>query len=371
MRLRSWKQKAGSSFDLEMTPSFSELLLNWYKVHARVLPWRGHPDPYAVWVSEIMLQQTRVETVTPYFNAWMQRFPDIPSLANAEEQDVLRAWEGLGYYSRARNLHKAARVMMENFGSSLPREHSQLLDLPGIGAYTAAAIASIAFGQDRAVVDGNVKRVLARVMNYEQPVNTPAAEKELRGMAGDLLPAGEAGDFNQAMMDLGATICVPRNPLCEQCPLAAVCQACLLHLQSRLPVMLEKAPIPHYLVTAAVITNGNTVLLAKRPSNGLLGGMWEYPGGKVEEGETHEQALIRELSEELSVSIAVGEKVGNYRHAYTHFRVTLYAYKAMITSGVPAAIEASEIRWVAITDLEQYPMGKIDRTISRDLQDNG
>ena len=351
-----------------MTPEFSKHLLNWYKINARVLPWRGHPDPYAVWVSEIMLQQTRVETVIPYFLKWMRQFPDIPSLARAPEQEVLRAWEGLGYYSRARNLRKAARVVLEKFDGSLPQEHTQLLGLPGIGAYTAAAIASIAFGQDQAVLDGNVKRVLARVQNFAKPVNTPAAEKELRVRAAALLPTGQAGIFNQAMMDLGATICLPRNPLCTGCPVANLCQARQHNLQSHLPVITEKAPIPHYIVTAAVISRGDTVLLAKRPSDGLLGGLWEYPGGKVEGDETHEQALQRELQEELGVSIRVGEHVGDYRHAYTHFRVTLHAYHARIESGTPAALEASEIRWVGLSDLEQYPMGKIDRRISLDLQ---
>jgi A/G-specific adenine glycosylase len=354
-----------------MDASFSKLLLDWYKENARVLPWRGHPDPYAVWVSEIMLQQTRVDTVIPYFLKWMQQFPDIPTLALASEQQVLRAWEGLGYYSRARHLHQAAKLVTQEDHGQLPQEYTRLMCLPGIGTYTAAAITSIAFGQDRAVVDGNVKRVLARVFNYPSPINTPSAEKELEKIALDLLPAGEAGDFNQALMDLGATVCIPRNPSCGICPLQELCYACKHHLQADLPIVKEKKPVPHYTVTAAVITRGEEVLIARRPPNGLLGGLWEYPGGKVEKDETHEEALSRELQEELGVSIGVGEKVGVYRHAYTHFRVTLHAYHAHIESGTPSAIQTSEVRWVAKEQLAEFPMGKIDRNISRDLQRMG
>jgi len=351
-----------------MKEEFSQLLLTWYKTDARSLPWRGHPDPYAVWISEIMLQQTRVETVIPYFLKWMQIFPDIPSLAEAEEDQVLKQWEGLGYYSRARTLQKAARMLVEKFDGRLPDEAPALEKLPGIGPYTAAAIASIAFGKDEAVVDGNVKRVLARVCNYSNPVNIPASQSELRRMAQDLLPAGKAGDYNQALMDLGATICTPRVPKCDSCPVQTVCAAASLQLQSSLPVMEKKQVIPHWNVTAAVLNRNGKVLIAKRPHNGLLGGLWEFPGGKVEAGETREQALEREIMEELGSRIHVNELLGVYRHAYTHYRVTLYAFRSTIIDAEPQPIQASGIRWVKVSELDQYPMGKIDRMISQDLQ---
>ena len=347
---------------------FSRTLLKWYTNSHRQLPWRGHPDPYAVWVSEAMLQQTRVETVIPYFHRWMSRFPTIESLASADEQDVLNTWEGLGYYSRARNLRKAALLLCEKFDGRLPSSMKELMTLPGIGQYTAAAIASFAFGQDEAVLDGNVKRVLARVFNLEYPANSPAGEKLFWQLARELVPSGSAGDYNQAVMDLGALICTPHTPNCSRCPLKGYCETEIIGIQDQRPVMLEKSPIPHYPVCAAVMRKDNRLLIARRPSKGLLGGMWEFPGGKVKPGETHQQALIREIHEEMGCTIDVGELLGSYRHAYTHFRVTLHAYSCRVISGEPQALDASEIRWVEVNELNDYPMGKIDRLISNDLQ---
>lgn len=350
-----------------MTKEFTALLINWYEQNARNLPWRGHSDPYAIWVSEIMLQQTRVDTVIPYFNRWMERFPTVESLATAPEDTVLKAWEGLGYYSRARSMHKTARLLTRDYAGRLPADFEVLTSLPGIGPYTAAAIASIAFGIDRAVVDGNVKRVLARLLPYTEPVNTPAAEKELRVIAQKMLPEGRAGDYNQAMMELGALICLPRNPNCTKCPVSSLCAAFKDYRQSALPVMKEKAAVPHITVTAGVLHQNGKVLIARRPENGLLGGLWEFPGGKVEAGESHTQALARELEEELGIKTETGELLGKYNHAYTHFKVTLFAYHARVTAGEIRLLQASEARWVDLIDLEAYPMGKIDRMISRDL----
>lgn len=348
---------------------FSSLLLKWYESNARSLPWRGHSDPYAVWISEIMLQQTRVETVTPYFSRWMLSFPDIKALAASDEQHVLNVWEGLGYYSRARSILKAANVIVSQFGSELPRSREELQRLPGFGRYTAAAVASIAFGLDEVVLDGNVKRVLSRCFNLSEAIDTPIGEKQLWRLAEELLPSGKAGDYNQAVMDLGATICTPKSPTCAKCPAAQICKAKKLGLQSALPVVTEKKPIPHYIVTAAVMRRGDKVLIAQRPSKGLLGGLWEFPGGKVEEGESLEKALQREIKEELAAQIVVGGKLGVYKHAYTHFRVTLHAFFAEIAGGEPVALEVSELTWVEPGRLGEYPMGKIDRMISKDLDE--
>lgn len=350
-----------------MENSFSQVILAWYRQNARLLPWRGIDDPYKTWVSEIMLQQTRVETVIPYFQKWFTLFPTLAVLAHSEEQTVLNAWEGLGYYSRARSLLKAARIVEEYYNGQLPASRAELEKLPGLGRYTAAAIASIAFGQDEVVLDGNVKRVLSRVFNLDTPADTPAGEKLLWQKAEDLLPHGEAGDYNQAVMDLGAVICTPRAPICRLCPLSELCLARQLGLQEKLPVMTEKKPIPHYIVAAAVLHRNETVLIQRRPSKGLLGGLWEFPGGKLEESETFPQALEREIREELGIIISVGEKLGQYKHAYTHFKVTLHAFKAQINSGEPQALAASELAWVEPQHLLDYPMGKIDRMISNDL----
>jgi A/G-specific adenine glycosylase len=350
--------------------TFVKPLLAWFRKSARPMPWRGINDPYAIWVSEIMLQQTRVETVIPYFQNWMMRFPTIEVLAMASEQDVLSLWEGLGYYSRARNLHRAARKVVENHGGELPRDLDLLRCLPGVGVYTAAAIASLAFGMDIAAVDGNIRRVISRLFDVTEVADSPAGKKKLQSLADEHLPEGRAGDYNQALMDLGATICLPRKPDCRNCPVAKFCLALANGTQEERPVMKPKPEVPHVTVTAAVIQREDEVLLAQRPSNGLLGGMWEFPGGKQEPGESLSACLEREIREELGVGIQVGVEIGVFRHAYTHFRVTLHAFICSLDGNMPRAIEVQDVRWVELGELEKYPMGKIDRQIAKILITN-
>ena len=346
---------------------FSTRLLAWYKSHARKLPWRGHPDAYATWVSEVMLQQTRVESVIPYFERWMQRFPSVEALAGASLQEVLSVWEGLGYYGRARNLHKAAQMVMHDYHGQLPEDLPLLRKLPGVGRYTAAAISSIAFGQDEPTLDGNIRRVLARCFNVGVDARSPSGEQILWSLAAQYLPAGRAGEYNQAVMDLGASVCTPKSPDCPQCPLEDSCQAKALGIQEQRPVLLPKPAIPHQVVTAAVIHRKGLVLITRRPPHGLLGGLWEFPGGKQMEGEDLPGCLMREIHEELGVEIQVGAMLGIYKHAYTHFRVTLYAFHCKLLTGKPQPLQVSEVVWVTTNDLYSYPMGKIDRQISQSL----
>ncbi|MCZ7551863.1 MAG: A/G-specific adenine glycosylase [Anaerolineae bacterium UTCFX2] len=348
---------------------FPVLLLDWYSKHARPLPWRRNPEPYAVWVSEIMLQQTRVETVLPYFERWMERFPNLPALAEAPLQAVLTAWEGLGYYSRARNLHAAAKIVMTKYVGQIPEQPAELAQLPGIGCSTAGAIASIAFGVDAPVLDGNIRRVLARVFDVSEPARSPAGEARLWDLARDHLPAGKAGDYNQASMDLGARVCTPRRPDCPNCPLREVCLANLRGVQSQRPAQLKRARPPHYTVAAAVICHAGQMLIAQRPTDKLLGGLWEFPGGKLLPGESLIDGLKREICEELGSEIEVGDLLGVYRHAYTHFKVTLHAFHCRLGEGDhPHPFEAQALRWVGLDRLDDFPMGKIDRQIARDLQ---
>ncbi|MBN1149158.1 MAG: A/G-specific adenine glycosylase [Anaerolineales bacterium] len=349
---------------------FAAILLNWYSQHCRDLPWRSsqEPDPYRVWVSEIMLQQTRVETVIPYFERWMERFPSLASLAEASQQEALSMWEGLGYYSRARNLQRAAQIVVEQMDGKLPADPASLRELPGIGRYTAAAIASIAFGRDEAALDGNIRRVLARVFNVTEPARSPQGERRLWELSALHLPPGRAGEYNQALMDLGAMVCIPHNPRCTQCPLAEICQARALNLQEERPVGKPRRQTPHHTVTAAVIARGRQVLITQRPPDGLLGGLWEFPGGKAQPGEALDACLRREICEELGVEIEVGEQLGVYRHAYSHFRVTLHAFCCALPNGSqPRLLQVEDLRWVYPAELAGYPMGKIDRQISRDL----
>ncbi|NMB91008.1 MAG: A/G-specific adenine glycosylase [Chloroflexi bacterium] len=356
---------------IDQSTELASRLLAWYELHARRLPWRDDPQPYRVWVSEIMLQQTRVETVIPYFERWMARFPSLAALAAADEQAVLQAWEGLGYYSRARNLHRAVRQVVEKWGGEIPARRAQLEQLPGVGHYTSAAIASIAFGQDDAALDGNIRRVLGRVFNVTIPARSSAGEQLFWRLAEENLPPGQAGDYNQALMDLGATVCTPKAPACEGCPLAELCQARALGVQEERPVLAARPEVPHIQVAAAIIQRDGRLLIARRPSNGLLGGLWEYPGGKREDGEDFPACLRREILEELGAEVEVGELFGVYKHAYTHFKVTLHAFRCRLVAGEPQALQASQLRWVTVQELGDYPMGKIDRRISDHLQGQG
>lgn len=327
------------------------------------MPWRDHPDPYAVWVSEIMLQQTRVETVIPYFEKWMKLFPDVSALANASEQDILNAWEGLGYYSRARNLHKAAKIVASKFNGELPRDLTDLRSLPGIGRYTVGAIASMAFGMDEPTLDGNLRRVFARLFDVSEFADSPAGEKILWELASQNLPKGQAGDYNQALMDLGATICLPKNPRCLLCPLMAMCKARENGTQKLRPVLKPKKKTPHYVHAAGVIVeqiaNLPHVLLAQRPSKGLLGGMWEFPNGRVEGNPAKE--LVKALNAPYRLSVRGKEALGVIRHAYTHFKVTVHAFRCESVS-IP---KNKNLKWVRVNELDDYPMGKVDRQIAR------
>ena len=344
-------------------------LLAWAEIGLRDLPWRQDRTPYRVWVSEIMLQQTRVETVIPYFLRWMASFPTIGALAEADLGEALKCWEGLGYYARCRNLHRAAQIVVQEYGGNLPNSRKELLALPGIGSYTVGAILSLAFEQDAAVLDGNVRRVLSRLYAINDDPDNAKERQHLRqrlwGLAEALVPPGRAGQFNEALMDLGATVCTPRRPRCPTCPLNEVCRAYAVGDPEGYPPPRRRAPTPHYDVTAGVIWRGEQVLLAQRPLDGLLGGLWEFPGGKQEPGETLVECLKRELCEELGIEVDVGQQLIVVRHAYTHFRITVYAFECRYRSQHdPTAIEVHDWRWVTLDELDDYALPVVDRKIA-------
>lgn len=353
--------------------TFVPALLEWYQINARDLPWRSCHSPYCIWVSEIMLQQTQVDTVIPYFNRWMDVFPDIKSLSEADEHLVLSLWEGLGYYSRGRNLLKAARIITEKLDGQLPMTMKALQKLPGIGRYTAAAIASIAFNLDVAAVDGNIRRVISRLFDITEPARSTLGERKIWSLAQANLPSGQASEYNQAMMDLGASICLSKNPKCADCPISASCLAFQRGVQENRPIQKPRKAIPHLTVTAGIIRQDSRVLLAKRPSGGLLGGLWEFPGGTLEESDLNlEACLKREIMEELGIQIYVGSAFGTFKHAYTHFKITLHAFLCFPATGeVPQPLEADGLAWVTLKELEDYPMGKVDRLIARKIMKDG
>ena len=351
----------------------ADRLTAWHAQHQRDLPWRSGPagarDPYAVWVSEVMAQQTQLAVVVEYFNRWMARFPAVDSLAAADQQDVLKLWEGLGYYSRARNLHRAAQIVADEFAGELPRTRQELLRLPGIGEYTAGAILSLAFGLPEPILDGNVKRVFSRLWDIDQPIDARSTEKRLWTHARGVVEAGShPGTVNEGLMELGALLCRPRNPLCPHCPLQANCQAYARGVQKLRPVRSPRKDPPHVDVAAAVIWEGTpgapSFLIAQRPRDGLLGGLWSFPGGKREPEDSDLPACLkRAVSRDLGVSIAVGEQVTTVQHAFTHFRMTLYVFHARICAGTPRAVGVMDWRWTTLNEIERFPCPVPDRKI--------
>lgn len=347
---------------------FAERLLDWFAACARDLPWRHERTPYRVWVAEVMLQQTRAETVIPYYARFLERFPDVQALAGASLEDVLKAWEGLGYYARARNLHAAAREIVGRYHGRFPTTFRELITLPGFGRYTAGAVASIAFGEDVPAVDGNARRVLCRVFGIAGGQGRSALQRELEGLASELLPRGQAGRFNEALMELGALVCTPRAPRCRECPFQATCWAWTTGDPESLPVRRRRKVLPHYDVAAAVIMDADArILVTQRPTDDMLGGLWEFPGGKCEPGETLAECLVREIREELDVEVEVGEPLAVIRHAYTHFRITLHAFRCRIVRGEPRCLDCAALRWVSPQQLSELPMSVADRRIARRL----
>ncbi len=346
-------------------------LLDWYRLHARQLPWRSTRDPYRIWVAEIMLQQTRVETVIPYYQRWMARFPTLADLARANLEQVLREWEGLGYYRRAHNLHHTAQLIMQRYAGQMPTKVNELESLPGIGVYTAAAIAALAFDRPHLALDGNLRRVIARLLDLEDDIATRQAQDRMQAWGALQMPEGQAASFNQALMDLGAMVCSPRSPRCGECPLAQECLSNARGTQPDRPVRAQRKSTPRFHASAGVLRRRGAVLLGRRPQGKLLGGLWEFPGGKQEPGETPEVCLRRELEEELGVIVDVGANLGIYEHAYTHFRITVHAFEAKILSGEIQALDHSELQWAELARLGEYPMGKVDRLIADRLISGG
>ena len=347
----------------ERTKHIRRRLSAWYRKHARDLPWRGAGDPYAIWVSEIMLQQTQVATVIPYYRRFLKTFPTVRALANAKRDAVLKAWEGLGYYGRARNLHKAAKQVVREHDGKLPQTAKELLTLPGVGRYTAGAIASIAFGLDEPVLDGNVIRVLCRAFRIRTLASDTKTQKKLWTLARTLIPAGRAGEFNQALMDLGATICTSRDARCLVCPLMKACLAREKGEQDRLPAKARRKPVPHWHVAVGVIYKRGRILIDRRKPEGLLGGLWEFPGGKQQKGETLEACLLREIREELGLKVKIRGPLVVAKHAYTHFRVTLHAFECNHVSGRPKPTAADAWKWVRPAELDDYAFPRGSRKI--------
>jgi A/G-specific adenine glycosylase len=315
-----------------------------------------------------MLQQTRREAVVPYYHRFLEQFPSLAALACADLESVLKVWEGLGYYARARSLHASARRVAAEFGGRLPQDRQALLSLPGIGPYTAGAILSLAFGQDEAVVDGNVRRVLCRLALVREDPRRPVVQRDLWATARALLVPGQAGRTNEALMELGATVCLPRKPQCTSCPLADLCRAYAEGATETVPLRFRRPPLPHHQVAAAAILGEGRLLLAQRRPDDLLGGLWEFPGGKCRPDEALPACLRREIAEELGVEIEVGPLLVALPHSYTHFRITLHTFLCRLLSGQPQALDCADWRWVTFEEAADLPLSALDRRVLQILQ---
>lgn len=312
-----------------------------------------------------MLQQTRVDTVIPYYTRFIDQYPTVGILARAPLGDVLKVWENLGYYARVRNLHKAAGEIAARFGGRIPERMEEILRLPGIGQYTAGAILSIAFGRAVPAVDGNVRRVISRLHAIGESVDDEEVRNRIEAVVSTLVPKRDPGRFNQALMELGAVCCTPKSPACPACPLQEECLAHLQGLAHRLPVRAKKKSIPHREVVAAVIRDKEgRLLLVQRPPGGLLGSLWKFPGGILNPPEGLEEGLERIVRDELGIGIGVGARLASVDHAYTHFRITLTAFACTLREGSP---EGPTWQWADADEIERLPFSKADRRIARSV----
>ncbi len=332
-------------------------LLRWYDARQRDLPWRRTRDPYAIWISETMLQQTRVETVIPYYERFLERFPDVESLASADRDDVYALWAGLGYYSRARNLQAAARRIVDEHGGLLPDDVDGLRSLPGIGRYTAGAVASIAFDRPAPVVDGNVIRVLTRWRGIRDDVRRREVVERLWDEAGSLARGARPGDLNQALMELGATVCTPRSPRCDDCPWLRTCDAAAAGDAESLPVKPKKPKPVKVEAVAAWIERHGRVLVVRRPQDGLLGGLWELPGGPLEAREAREEGLHRQLRESVGLRVKQSEYRGHIEHLFTHRRLALHVFRCDAVEGRVRRRGFDAHRWIAPAGIAELGHG--------------
>lgn len=340
--------------------AFRRALLAWYRTTARDLPWRRTDDPYRVWLSEIMLQQTQVATVVPYYARFLAAFPTVHDLAAAPLDRVLKLWEGLGYYRRARHLHHAARVIVAEHKGQLPRELPTLQKLPGVGRYTAGAIASIAFGAAVPTVDGNIRRVLARLFCIDGDVTAPAAQEELWRLAALLLAPRAAGDFNQALMELGARVCTPTGPSCETCPVARWCAARAAGMQTQLPRRATKRAVPRITAAAAIVEDRGRYLLVQRPAEGLLAGLWGWPQVDLENGHDPPTALRAALHERWGVQAELERMAATVTHIFTHRHLTLAVFVGPCRRPSRSRAKAPPHAWVTATELERYALATVD-----------
>lgn len=337
----------------------AEALIDWFKKTERNLPWRLSYDPYQVWISEIMLQQTQMDRGVAYFNRWIGRFPDVSSVATCSEQEILKYWEGLGYYARARNLHKAAQIMVTDFGGKVPCDYATLLSLPGIGPYTAAAVSSIAGNFDIPVIDANVCRVYSRLLNIDTPIKSVQAQKQIQGYAARVLPHGRARKYNQAVMDLGGLICTPKKPKCSLCPIRTECKAHKVGTVAERPVTGRKSRTVRLQKISALIVKDKKIFIQQRGSDQVWGGLWEFPGGEIKESlvDLPVDEMVSEIVfNDCGLSVKMMRHLVKVQHQYTHHKISLLSYLCRPTDNKQAPIlkDSTHFKWVGCNELKEY-----------------
>lgn len=356
----SARSAAEPGISLAARTALRRALLRWYRRTARDLPWRRTRNPYRIWLSEILLQQTRVETVEPYYQRFIAALPTVAALAAAPLDRVLQLWSGLGYYTRARSLHRAARIIVEQHGGEFPRTAAAWQRLPGIGRYTAGAIASIAYGEPVPAVDGNVRRVLARLCNFTAPLDTQADQAAIWKQAERLLPRQSPGDFNQALMELGARVCTPRRPQCPDCPAQRWCAGFVAGQPERLPVRQNRRRVPEVEAVAGVLWQRGQILLVRRPP-GLLGGMWTLPTAELRVGQSPQRGL-RAL---LHPRLIVGAERATVTHQFTHRRLRVHVHACEWPRGTVRPRSNTDRRWLPPAELDAYVLTTLDRKLLR------
>ena len=342
-------------------------LLSWYSKEKRILPFRDIDNPYKIWLSEVMLQQTQVETVIPYFERWIKKYPTLESVANEEQESLLKMWEGLGYYSRCRNFHKATQVVVEKHCGIIPDNWDGFHALPGVGDYTASAVLSIAFQQPYPVIDGNVKRVFARILGLKKL--TTRNMSRMKNHLNNIISKENPRDFNQSVMELGARVCKPSNPNCGQCPISFKCKAFGYGDPEAYPTFIKKKTPPNYTIVAGIVWRGEKFYIQKRGEKKMLAGLWEFPCGKAEKGESLEDSLQREIKEECGAKPKIIKKIGTIKHAYTHFSITFHGYHCE-ENGTPFQGQENS-KWIKQSQIDEFPFPKANHKLFKLLDDQG
>jgi len=333
-------------------------LQTWFREYKRPLPWREGTDWYHIWISEIMLQQTQVDTVIPYYHRFIKKFKTIEQLAKSSQQDVLKVWEGLGYYSRARNLHRAAQTLVSDYNSELPRDREELLKIPGFGPYTANAVLSLAFNRPYGVMDGNVKRVLSRLYKIKDDLRELKTQRTIQNLIDSLLPLEFPGEFNEAIMELGATICKPTSPLCISCPIITDCQAYKNKLVDVLPYKSSQPAIPTRQALACIVRRQNRFLIVKRPQHEMLAGLWEFPVLNMNDGKQKTDQDLSSINDHFDLDASFKKSWPAIKHSYTHFHFKLYSKLFEAKSQDFRSKFYDDFQWIELDDIKNLPLHK-------------